>query len=313
MNGSRYHVSTAALGGAPAFDHWHCEVQAHLTRIDIQVPDREAFRGEFRQQRIGDVHFSAITATQQQATHNASGHHGAEPRFDLLYMRSGGITMRQDGREATLGAGQGLLFSHLDNFSFVTSPVSECYLIACPVEWLERWLPDPQACTIRPLITNSQWAPAINGLLRSIGNAVEGDRPVPAHLIVDQLGGCLALMCEGMTAQETTHRRRLTRNIRFSLKDCFANPELSPAMIAARHGISVRYLHSLFSAIGTSVGRELLSLRLTRVRAMLEDDAHRGRSVAEISYACGFNDPGYMARCFKREFGRPPTGFRPFA
>ncbi len=316
MTGTGYHVSTAAHAGARAFDHWHGEVQAHLTPIDIRVADRQAFRGEFRRQPIGDVHFSTITATRQEGAHDARGRHGAAARFDLVFIRHGGITMRQNGREETLGAGQGLLFSHLDDFSFVTSPLSESYLVACPVAWLERWLPDPHACTMRPLVGRSRWAPAIDGLLRSVAGAVDTGSALPAPLIADQLGGALALMCEelvggGLAGAETTHRGRLLRRIRRTLEEDHADPALAPAAIAARHGISLRYLHALFAATGGSVGGELRAIRLARARAMLESPGQRGRSIAEIAFACGFNDPGYLARCFTRRFGRPPGAFRP--
>jgi len=310
VSGLGYHVSTASTEGMPAFDHWHGQVQAHLTPIDICVPDRQQFRGEFHRQDIGDVQFSAITATSQQGVHDTSGRHGAPARFDLVYMRSGNITMRQNGREATLDAGQAMLFSHLEDFTFLTSALSESYLIALPSAWIERWLPDPHACTIRPLVSNSRWGPAIDGLLRSIGSAVEEGVALPSHLVSDQLGGCLALMCEGIASEETTHRRRLLHQIRRTLTNNFADPDLTPAVIAAQHGISVRYLHTLFAAAGTSVGRELRTIRLARVRGMLEDPACRSLTVSEMAYACGFNDPGYLARCFAQEFGRSPTSFR---
>jgi AraC-like DNA-binding protein len=305
-----YHISTAAARGLPAFEHWHSAVQDHLTPIDIRVPDRDGFRGEFRRRDIGEVQFSVISATRQECTRDAGGRHGAQPRFDLVYIRSGGITMRQNGREATLGAGQALLFSHLDHFSFETSAYSESYLVACPSSWIERWLPDPQACILRPLIGDSRWSAAIEGLLDGIAGAVENGRTIPGHLLGDQLGGCLALMCEGIGTRETSHRRRLLHQIRRTLMDDYPDPDLTPALIAARHGISLRYLHTLFAAAGTSVGRELRGIRLRRVRSMLEDPACRGLTVAEMAYACGFNDPGYLARCFAQHYGQPPSSFR---
>ncbi|MFK4792474.1 helix-turn-helix domain-containing protein [Sphingobium sp. ZW T5_29] len=310
MHGCSYHLSTATVNGSPAFDHWHGQVQALVTPIDIRVPDRAAFRGELRQQDIGEVQFSVIDATRQEGVRDTSGPHGASSRFDLVYMRSGGITLRQNGREASLGAGEALLFSHLDDFRFLTSEFSEAYLVALPSAWIERWLPDPYACTIRPLIGTSRWGAAMDGLLRSIAIAVKEGRPLPAHIVGDQLGGCLALMCEGIAGEETTYRRRLMHQLRRTLASRFADPDLTPAAIAAQHGISVRYLHSLFAATGSSVGRELRSIRLARVRAMLEDVACRSLTVSEIAYSCGFNDPGYLARCFAQEYGRSPTSFR---
>lgn len=94
---------------------------------------------DLRQQDIGDVQFSVIDATRQEGVRDTSGPHGASSRFDLVYMHSGGITLRQNGREASL--------------------------VALPSAWIERWLPDPYACTIRPLIGTPRWGAA---MLRSI-------------------------------------------------------------------------------------------------------------------------------------------------
>jgi AraC-like DNA-binding protein len=310
VDASRYHVTTAGQDGVAGFDLWHDEVRTHITPIDIHVPDRASFSGEFRHRRLGHLDFSAIKATRQDARHEARGQHGPAARFDLVYMRTGGISMRQDSREVVIGAGEALLFSHLDDFTFSTTPYSECYLLACPEHWIERWLPDPHACSMRSLVLNSRWSAAITGLLDGIGGVVEGDLPAPGELLAEQLGGCLALICEGLTPQETTHRRRLIRDIRRTLYDASADTDLAAGTIAAQHGISVRYLHALFASSGTSIGRELRTIRLARARAMLEDPAQSGRSIAEISYACGFNDPAYLARCFTRAFGQAPRHYR---
>ena len=49
----------------------------------------------------------------------------------------------------------------------------------------------------------------------------------------------------------------------------------------------------------------LLLLRLQKAEYMLKNEP--GRSVAEVAYACGFNDSNYFSDKFKRTYGIPPS------
>ena len=51
----------------------------------------------------------------------------------------------------------------------------------------------------------------------------------------------------------------------------------------------------------------LRHLRLDQAKALIREG---GRTMAEISYTVGFNDPHYFSRIFKQEFGVTPTGYR---
>ncbi len=51
----------------------------------------------------------------------------------------------------------------------------------------------------------------------------------------------------------------------------------------------------------------LRHLRLERAKTLIREG---GRTMADISYAVGFNDPHYFSKIFKQEFGQTPTGYR---
>jgi AraC-like DNA-binding protein len=71
-----------------------------------------------------------------------------------------------------------------------------------------------------------------------------------------------------------------------------------------------RYLRQLFAGSGTSFVQELTATRLDRASDMLSDPRAGGLSVGEIAYRCGFLDPGYFARAFRKRFGRTPSEWR---
>lgn len=59
--------------------------------------------------------------------------------------------------------------------------------------------------------------------------------------------------------------------------------------------------------LGTTPAIFLRRLRMERAQELIREGS---RTMAEISYAVGFNDPHYFSKIFKKEFGMTPTEFR---
>ncbi len=88
------------------------------------------------------------------------------------------------------------------------------------------------------------------------------------------------------------------------------DPDLSPAGVAERVGISTRYLHRLFADNGPSFSRWVLSRRLERCHDDLVDPALEQWTIAQIAHRHGFRDPSYMARAFRVRYGASPRQLR---
>ena len=86
--------------------------------------------------------------------------------------------------------------------------------------------------------------------------------------------------------------------------------QLAPQTIARSHGISVRHLHRLFKATGTSLAHWIRRCRLDRCAADLLDAAQATERVTQIAFNWGFNDSAHFSRAFKEEFGQSPSVFR---
>jgi AraC-like DNA-binding protein len=85
---------------------------------------------------------------------------------------------------------------------------------------------------------------------------------------------------------------------------------LRPAEIAAELNLSVRHVHRLFSAQGSTLARWIQEQRLRHCRSDLEDPRLRAKSITEIAFFWGFNDSAHFSRVFKQRFGICPRVFR---
>jgi AraC-like DNA-binding protein len=86
--------------------------------------------------------------------------------------------------------------------------------------------------------------------------------------------------------------------------------DVSAEMLAARHGISPRYVRKLFELEGTTLSGFVLDEKLRRGRKMLTSPLHSHRSISSIAYDIGFNDLSYFNRTFRRKFGLTPSEAR---
>lgn len=101
-----------------------------------------------------------------------------------------------------------------------------------------------------------------------------------------------------------SHLRHVQRYILENLQD----PELSVKKIADANGISVRYVHTLFSALGCSVSRWIMDRRLERCRDALAARSEARCIVKDVAFQWGFSDTAHFSRVFKKKFGYTPMG-----
>ncbi len=68
----------------------------------------------------------------------------------------------------------------------------------------------------------------------------------------------------------------------------------------------VQVYRKIKALTGNSPSRFIRSVRLAKAKKMIKENKN---IISEIAYAVGFSTPAYFARCFKEEFGYPPSEF----
>jgi AraC-like DNA-binding protein len=107
----------------------------------------------------------------------------------------------------------------------------------------------------------------------------------------------------GGRAERSVAIGRVLTHIRLNLGEPLDVPSLADLA-----GLSRAHFTRVFiDCEGVSPASFVLAERMRRAASLLVSGA---ASVKEVSRACGFDDPNYFAKAFRRSFGASPTEFR---
>ncbi|GAB1477843.1 AraC family transcriptional regulator [Paracoccaceae bacterium] len=113
-----------------------------------------------------------------------------------------------------------------------------------------------------------------------------------------------------LVAQGRGARAARLKTIKADIEANLTRADLGPGWIAARNGISDRYLRSLFAQEGTSFSDYVAARRLMRVHRQLTDPRHAGQSISQIALNAGFGDISWFNARFRAAFGATPSELR---
>lgn len=130
------------------------------------------------------------------------------------------------------------------------------------------------------------------------------------------LGGAEARGVQGQEhdAQEALRSKGevLFQRLCHWISDNYANPDMSSDFVANQFGISSRYIQNLFSKYGDGVTfvSFVRDRRIRRAWEMLTSVEFMHHSISEICWNCGFSDPVYFGKIFRRFYGATPSTVR---
>lgn len=100
---------------------------------------------------------------------------------------------------------------------------------------------------------------------------------------------------------EAYHKGQIKQFVRANIH----NPALDVRTIADGVNLSIRYVHRLFSGEPLRLMQWVLALRLEHCYHEISND-NTHRSISEIAYGWGFNDPAHFSRVFRKHYGVSP-------
>lgn len=228
----------------------------------------------------------------------------------ILHIDSGHACMEQDGRRIVLDTSDIVIFSNAKPYRFeMTEPLAHSMLLVNRSRW------GPEIATIDHAgltkLQSSVSKRLLSAVLRDL--VIESSQASTIeleNLSLPVLQIALASMQNNVI--ETASRRRVSRSlmerIRADIRCHLMDPSLDPRMIAARHNISLRYLHKLFAIDGTAMMRFVRQERLSACLNEIQNASGRPH-IGSIATRWGFEDEGSFRRAFRAAYGRPPSSF----
>jgi len=173
--------------------------------------------------------------------------------------------------------------------------------------------------------SEKEWAKPLSGLLAGVSSKLMcsiGKHPVLRAMFTRNLVFMLVqmLLHESAGGESDMEAGTHTEQARINLynlmllwiRDHHDDPQLTAAHMAQAFGVSLRYVHKLFSTY--SEGRKFLAYlqhtRLEHAVRLLGSRAEVSASISDISWRCGFADTSSFGRLFKRNYGITPGAYR---
>lgn len=122
------------------------------------------------------------------------------------------------------------------------------------------------------------------------------------------LAGLLLRTAVAKATPDLAHAEQIRMRTDAIIYEQAADPDLTPAVIAAQLSISLRQLYRAFTGTDSPASR-IRRRRLERAAEILTARSGPGH-VERVAQECGFASAEYFSRAFRREFGLSPRAYR---
>jgi len=288
-----------------------------LGALDVRMDRDIPLRGQIEAARLGPLGVGRIQTSTPHSVHRTPGlirRDGQELHRAVLVV-SGTVLLGQDGRTARLGSGDMAIYDFARPYELVYDSVVELAVFSFPRELLTLPADSVSQLAAVPIRGVDGTAALAAPLLRRVAEDAETYQPASAvrlsTVVMDLLATTVAERASQTAAlSPETRERMLLRRVHTFVEQRLGDTDLSPAMVAAAHHVSVRHLHRLFESQDMTVAAWIRQRRLERCRRDLADPVNIGQSVGAVAARWGLPDPAHFSRLFRQAYGASPAEYR---
>lgn len=227
---------------------------------------------------------------------------------------AGGGRVRQRDREVRPGAGDAFLVDVAAGAFAIARP-SATQFIGLRGAALAPLVRDAGDESVRLIPCTNAALLLLASYLRALLSGDVVSSPEASRLVVTHVHDLIALSlgANGYASARAEQCSIPAARLQAIKTDIVANLEdgaLTIGAVAARHGVTSRYVHYLFEREGITYTQFVLRQRLECAYRMLRDPRLAGSSITAIAYGVGFGDLSYFNRMFRRQYRRTPSEVR---
>ena len=302
-----YTYATSAIGGANKQQFWTEAVSNVLFPIAPDCGNPLGFNGTLNSWSIGPSSLSYVKSDpvvyRRERRHLL---HDAEEEILISFSGLSDLLFTQNDRTLKVGAKQFVIQRGHAPYELRQAELNKIIVLKLPAAILANRLRSIDRYASQVFDARSGAGGLLLDMLRLLPSRLAGADETTRAGFSSCVVELAALTMEGdnrvlgsnLSSVQAGHLSRAERYIRMNL----ASRELSPELVANACGISVRYLHQVFSGSGKSVGQWIRELRLQACEQQLRN-VRRKESIAEIAYQWGFGDQAQFSRHFRAYFG----------
>lgn len=299
------------------FDQW-CEVNARVQAMRHSTENPQAFEGDIRMVNLGvtqlaDFRYTPLVTSREPVHVRQDDQHTLMITIGLR----GSSVVEHNRAQVRLSAGDMMVNGGWQPFvasTFASQGRVGHLGLSVP------WHAIPFAASRldqhlwRPLRAEGSGTVLVRFLKDLLTTLEQGAQLRPQE--AEHLGNAALALSTAMIARlvdaETSvsaevRRVELVARIRAFVDRHLGDPDLSPAVLAAAHHISVRQLHRVLQEEGTSAAALVRQQRLTRC---CRDLTAGPDPVHKIAARWGFTDAAHFSRVFRTTYGHSPMDYR---
>jgi AraC-like DNA-binding protein len=301
--------STRGIAPARRIDYWHenCPVAEIEPQSDRHF-EAEASLVALPGLRVGWCRSQNPACWNRTAKRVMDG----DDDFALLMPLDGGMLRSQLGRDIEVRPGEAVGILHAEPSSTRFRERNHHVLLMAPRTALSPLVADIEDASRCLIARDSAPLRLLRGYLATLRENAAAADPTLGRLVRSQIYDLVALAI-GTTREGT--EIALTRSVPAAqlkaIKDDLAlSPSLSLGTLAARRGVTPRYVQLLFAADGTTFTAYALNQRLLKAHRMLTNPLYAYWTIGAIAFEAGFGDLSHFNRNFKRRYGASPSEVR---
>lgn len=308
-------LSTDAFPEAARLSAWREIYGRNVAQFEIEPLDDRPFHADVTFHHLAGLGFAVGSRSDANYVMTPALAAGACDNVIFGAVLQGCGVIAQFGREATIGAGSGVLLSGNDPSAFALRDHGRGLTLLLPRDSFVPMIANPDAAFARAIPAGTA---ALRHLIEYLGIVQANFDPAAADLgrLAAQHITDLAVLAVGATQEvaEFASRRGLRAArvlaIRREVDRRFADPDFSLPVLASQLGITPRYIQSLLAEHDTSFTDQVIQRRLERAREMLCSPLYRGVTIIDLADHCGFASVSNFHRMFRRVFGATPSEVR---
>jgi AraC-like DNA-binding protein len=236
---------------------------------------------------------------------------GNDGRY-LVINRQGRFRAVQQDQQPDLAVGDAVLFDNRRGSEFQCLEEGTTWSLSLRREGLRHLLSEGDGIIERYIPASNQSLRLLIGYLETLF-ALEtiSDPELAGVHITDLVASALGARQDAQDAIDARGvRAARLREVLAAITQGAGDPNLDPAAVADRLGLSVRYVHRLFEESGKTFSEHVLDRRLERAHRLLRDPRFAHQKISDVALEAGFSDISHFNRSFRHRFDDTPTKVR---